>query len=492
MSQALNRETRLDRQPLVTPHPLQLTPAQEQLAEAHAEVFRMNGFELKKDEASFCPVKTLLCSDRIMAVDMQLDGGISQAPQPEQKRRRIDVEAACATEAASLVEAAHGRADALKAQRHEADSKGLRAATQELQELAGQVARFALRLEADESKALAFIHEGPTADPGCQDAELLAALQHFAAAHEALRQEESRVQALVQQTSNTAKKLRVEEQQLESLTIEMAELAETRHAQEEEERARREAEERARKEAEERARKEAEEQARKEAEERARKEAEERARKEAEERARKEAEETARKEAEETARKEAEESARKEAEETARKEAEESARKEAEETSCKEVAETARKEAKEEAWQKTQEKADKEAEEKKAHLEMSEEAGPKPKTEKAGPVKAQPAKKLIVQAEACSVATGEYTLMDRQCHDHEAYKKANANVFLIWTPRDAGHWVITADPETEDVLVRSLQVTRTGPPHNLMSKSWTTASWGSRGRVAPVLIVKSA
>ena len=28
MSQALNRETRLDRQPLVTPHPLQLTPAQ--------------------------------------------------------------------------------------------------------------------------------------------------------------------------------------------------------------------------------------------------------------------------------------------------------------------------------------------------------------------------------------------------------------------------------------------------------------------------------
>ncbi|CAE7948610.1 PMS1 [Symbiodinium sp. KB8] len=49
--EALNRETRLDRQPLVTPHPLQLTPAQEQLAEAHAEVFRMNGFELKKDEA---------------------------------------------------------------------------------------------------------------------------------------------------------------------------------------------------------------------------------------------------------------------------------------------------------------------------------------------------------------------------------------------------------------------------------------------------------
>lgn len=49
--ESLNRESRIDRQPLVTPHHLQLTPAQEQLAESHLEVFRLNGFELHRDEA---------------------------------------------------------------------------------------------------------------------------------------------------------------------------------------------------------------------------------------------------------------------------------------------------------------------------------------------------------------------------------------------------------------------------------------------------------
>lgn len=49
--EGLNRESRIDRQPLVTPHHLQLTPAQEQLAESHLEVFRLNGFELRRQEA---------------------------------------------------------------------------------------------------------------------------------------------------------------------------------------------------------------------------------------------------------------------------------------------------------------------------------------------------------------------------------------------------------------------------------------------------------
>jgi len=49
--EGLNRESRIDRQPLVAPHHLQLTPAQEQLAESHLEVFRLNGFELRLDEA---------------------------------------------------------------------------------------------------------------------------------------------------------------------------------------------------------------------------------------------------------------------------------------------------------------------------------------------------------------------------------------------------------------------------------------------------------
>jgi len=49
--EALNRESRIERQPLVSAHPLQLTPAQEQLAEAYLEIFRKNGFDLQKDEA---------------------------------------------------------------------------------------------------------------------------------------------------------------------------------------------------------------------------------------------------------------------------------------------------------------------------------------------------------------------------------------------------------------------------------------------------------
>jgi len=46
----LNKESKIDRQPLVNPHPLQLTPAQEQVAEANLEVFRVNGFDVQRDE----------------------------------------------------------------------------------------------------------------------------------------------------------------------------------------------------------------------------------------------------------------------------------------------------------------------------------------------------------------------------------------------------------------------------------------------------------
>jgi len=49
--EGLNRESKIDRQPLVNPHYMQLTPAQEQLASAHAEIFRLNGFELGADES---------------------------------------------------------------------------------------------------------------------------------------------------------------------------------------------------------------------------------------------------------------------------------------------------------------------------------------------------------------------------------------------------------------------------------------------------------
>jgi len=48
--EGLNRDSKIDRQPLVALHPLQLTPAQESIAEAHLDVFRLNGFELKRDD----------------------------------------------------------------------------------------------------------------------------------------------------------------------------------------------------------------------------------------------------------------------------------------------------------------------------------------------------------------------------------------------------------------------------------------------------------
>jgi DNA mismatch repair protein PMS2 len=48
--EALNRDSKVDRQPLVSAHHLQLTPAQEQMAEANLEVFRMNGFDFRKDD----------------------------------------------------------------------------------------------------------------------------------------------------------------------------------------------------------------------------------------------------------------------------------------------------------------------------------------------------------------------------------------------------------------------------------------------------------
>mmetsp|Transcript_64667 Transcript_64667/g.140835 ORF Transcript_64667/g.140835 Transcript_64667/m.140835 type:complete len:927 (+) Transcript_64667:34-2814(+) len=49
--EALNRESRVDRQPLVNAHSLQLTPAQEQLAEGSFDIFERNGFGIERDEA---------------------------------------------------------------------------------------------------------------------------------------------------------------------------------------------------------------------------------------------------------------------------------------------------------------------------------------------------------------------------------------------------------------------------------------------------------
>jgi len=49
--EGLNIDSKIDRQPLVSPHFMQLTPAQEQLAESHLEIFRLNGFEIRRDDS---------------------------------------------------------------------------------------------------------------------------------------------------------------------------------------------------------------------------------------------------------------------------------------------------------------------------------------------------------------------------------------------------------------------------------------------------------
>eukprot|EP00928_Gymnodinium_smaydae_P077159 TRINITY_DN6035_c0_g1_i1.p1 TRINITY_DN6035_c0_g1~~TRINITY_DN6035_c0_g1_i1.p1 ORF type:complete len:1007 (+),score=271.26 TRINITY_DN6035_c0_g1_i1:73-3021(+) len=48
--EGLNRASKVDRQPLVRPHAMQLTPAQEQLVRAHSDIFKLNGFDVIEDE----------------------------------------------------------------------------------------------------------------------------------------------------------------------------------------------------------------------------------------------------------------------------------------------------------------------------------------------------------------------------------------------------------------------------------------------------------
>lgn len=49
--EALNRDSKIDRQPLVVPQMLSLAPAQEAIAESNLELFRLNGFDLSVDSS---------------------------------------------------------------------------------------------------------------------------------------------------------------------------------------------------------------------------------------------------------------------------------------------------------------------------------------------------------------------------------------------------------------------------------------------------------
>jgi len=65
--EGFNRGSRIDRQPLVTPQRLSLTPAQEEITRAHLDVFRANGFEINRDDA--CPPGKRLRLSSVPCID---------------------------------------------------------------------------------------------------------------------------------------------------------------------------------------------------------------------------------------------------------------------------------------------------------------------------------------------------------------------------------------------------------------------------------------
>eukprot|EP00913_Durusdinium_trenchii_P010205 g9566.t1 len=302
--------------------------------------------------------------------------------------------------------------------------------------------------------------------------------------------QEQTIAAWSNETKEAAEKAQQAGHRAKHLTLLAADkAAQAKH--EEEEQARREAEEKARKEAEEKARREAEEKARKEAKEKARREAEEKAQHEAEEKARKEAEEKARREAEEKARREAEEKAQQESEEKARGEAEEKMQPEAQERPLPEAQETAQGESNGETAGLTEQKRA-ELSESKACAEdekSSSNSGHHEKDKMAGgPVASHLAadvpdllQRLLVKSEACPKVSGEYRRMESSWQGHPAFKKPNEQTYLIWSPREGGHWIFTRDPASEEILARNLQVSVTATPEEISHRSWTMAPWRTRG-----------
>jgi len=223
----------------------------------------------------------------------------------------------------------------------------------------------------------------------------------------------------------------------------------------------------------------------------------ERARIEAEEKARIEAEQAA-----ERARIEAEEKARIEAEKAAERaqiEAEEQARIESEK-----AAEAARIEAEAQSVMKSM-KSDTstmDLQGKNGVEDQPKEQAPEalatnpslPKTGPTSPCKQQKAaqdptltsqvaevQRLFVKSDACPKVSGEYRRSESDWQGRQAFKKHNDEIFLVWSPREAGHWTFTRDPNAEEVLARSLQVSLTTTPEELMCRSWTMAPWRSHG-----------
>jgi len=102
------------------------------------------------------------------------------------------------------------------------------------------------------------------------------------------------------------------------------------------------------------------------------------------------------------------------------------------------------------------------------------------------------AAKLLVKSEACPKVNGEYHRIESLWQGRFAFVKCQGDkVYLVWSPRQAGHWIFTTDPTGEDILARSLQASLTSTPEELMSRSWTMAPWYTRGSKSLVYIQRA-
>ncbi|CAL1144199.1 unnamed protein product [Cladocopium goreaui] len=366
----------------------------------------------------------------------------------------------------------------------------IEAAGQELQVVASQLIELVHRLTMRSDQVDAILGEKST-DLHVIEAPLRASLESLLGVRERLKQieaekaalqalkseEEQKAASWATQAKEAASTAQMEGGRAEALMKQAGKAAEEKREEEK-------AAERARIEAEEKARIEAEQAA-----ERARIEAEEKARIEAEKAA-----ERARIEAEEKARIEAEKAA-----ERAQIEAEEQARIESEK-----AAEAARIEAEAQSVMKSM-KSDTstmDLQGKNGVEDQPKEQAPEalatnpslPKTGPTSPCKQQKAaqdptltsqvaevQRLFVKSDACPKVSGEYRRSESDWQGRQAFKKHNDEIFLVWSPREAGHWTFTRDPNAEEVLARSLQVSLTTTPEELMCRSWTMAPWRSHG-----------
>lgn len=129
-------------------------------------------------------------------------------------------------------------------------------------------------------------------------------------------------------------------------------------------------------------------------------------------------------------------------------------------------------------------------------------------------MKARAAKRLHVAAAGVFGVAGEYKILDgATVNGRPAYRLAVDAAdgcatphFLVWLPRGGGFWVFStevphaaADAAPRDLialgdcepLARSTQVAWTALPDELMSTSWTKASWNQPRVPVRIAVIKA-